>query len=59
MDQRGDVLAVERHAPFDGSVQIELRDLLAPGWSVVGTMTGKGLTFTVKAAPYPVTLNER
>ncbi|MFE4367121.1 ATP-binding protein [Streptomyces sp. NPDC056835] len=72
------------HAPFDGSVQVELHDrsalhrpsrrahgawdqhgrglelldLLAPGWSVVRTMTWKGLIFTVKAAPYPVTLNE-
>ncbi|MFD8923110.1 ATP-binding protein [Streptomyces sp. NPDC059569] len=39
---------------------LELLDLLAPGWSVVRTMTGKGLIFTVRAtAPYPAMINER
>ncbi|MFJ2651006.1 ATP-binding protein [Streptomyces sp. NPDC087420] len=30
---------------------LELLDLLAPGWTVVTTMTGKGLVFTLTADP--------
>ncbi|MFD7286146.1 hypothetical protein [Streptomyces sp. NPDC059863] len=55
MDQRGCVPAGNR-CPRTAVAVPEARAIA--GWSVVGTTTGKGPVLTVKAASYPVTLNE-
>ncbi|MDX3851701.1 ATP-binding protein [Streptomyces sp. AK02-01A] len=36
---------------------LELLDLLAPGWSVVSTLTGKGLIFSLEAKPCTETVS--
>ncbi|MFE4535169.1 hypothetical protein ACFRKB_08800 [Streptomyces scopuliridis] len=69
MDQRGYVLAVERY-PCTAVAVPEARAIAARAYApypwvdrdtvkLLVSETGKGLIFTVNAAPYPVTLNER
>ncbi|WP_405795360.1 ATP-binding protein [Streptomyces sp. NBC_01506] len=48
------------HSTWDQNGRgLELLDLLTPGWSVVRTMTGKGLAFALEANPDDGPLHSR